>query len=238
MFSLDVSGLEASIGYVFTGKELLVNALTHTSYANEAGKGDYNLCNQRLEFLGDSVLSIIVSQYMFGRFPDMHEGKLSKLRAVVVCEKTLSVIARDINLGQYLLLGKGEKECGGADKDSILADAVEAVLAAVFLDSDFQTVTHVLMDNLKMRALIEESFLSFEKKDYKTILQEHFGNIRYSVEYVFVSKTGPDHDPKYSYSVKVSDNGTVICEETGSGRSIKDAEQNAAYLVLKNLNLV
>lgn len=238
MFSADVSGLEASIGYIFTRKELLVNALTHTSYANEAGKGDYNLCNQRLEFLGDSVLSIIVSQYMFGRFPDMHEGKLSKLRAMVVCEKSLSVIARDISLGQYLLLGKGEKECGGADKDSILADAVEAILAAVFLDSGYENAAHVLMDNMKMREIIEKSFLSFEKNDYKTVLQEHFGNVRYSVEYVFVSKTGPDHDPKYSYSVKVSDGGREIYNETGCGRSIKDAEQNAAYSVLKKLKLI
>ena len=221
-----MDSLETKLNYKFNNIKLLQNALTHTSYANEVRNGITS--NERLEFLGDSVLSIIVSEHIFKTFPNMPEGDLTRLRASLVCEKALCSFSRELELGKYLRLGKGEEKCGGRERDSILADAFEAVLAAIYLDGGMEAAKkHAL--NFVLREL-EHHSEDDANKDYKTTLQEIIQrNPEESVSYYLIGESGPDHDK--SFEVEVRLNSNVI--GTGIGKSKKQAEQMAAKQALK-----
>lgn len=216
---------EKIIDYTFKNKKLLTQALSHSSYANEKKHPDGS--NERLEFLGDSVLSIVVSEYLYKNLTDIAEGELTKLRASLVCEKSLHLFAQQINLGEYLLLGKGEENTGGRERPSILADAFEAVIAAIYLDGGFEPAKrHILRfipEDLQNRKRVVFS-------DFKTILQEIVQkNPEEKVEYSLVGEEGPDHNKRFV--VEVCLNSNVIGR--GKGKSKKEAEQMAAKEALE-----
>ncbi|MBE6852473.1 MAG: ribonuclease III [Ruminococcus sp.] len=217
--------LEESIGYHFKNRKLLTEALSHSSYANENKRNRRS--NERLEFLGDSVLSIVVSQYLFEHFSHLPEGELTKIRASLVCEKSLHIFAGKINLGKFLLLGKGEENTGGRERASILADAFEALIAAVFLDGGLEAArTHIL--NFIPEDVEAQRHAAFN--DYKTILQEVIQqNPEEKVEYVIVDQSGPDHNKAFTVNVCLNTNVIGV----GTGRSKKEAEQMAAKEALK-----
>lgn len=217
--------LEEYLGYNFKNKKLLENALTHSSYANEVRGGVTS--NERLEFLGDSVLSLIVSSYIYENFKKMPEGELTRLRSTLVCEKTLCEFSRKLNLGEFLLLGKGERKNGGAQRDSILADAFEAVLAAVYLDGGIEPARkHVMRFVLPE---LESYDVKADFKDYKTLLQEIVQrNPEESVSYFLTDESGPDHDKQFTVEVRLNSN-TI---GKGTGKSKKDAEEMAAKQAL------
>ncbi len=216
---------ENVVKYQFKNKQLLTEALSHSSYANEKKK--FRNSNERLEFLGDSVLSVVVSQYLFEHFSHLPEGELTKIRASLVCEKSLHGFAKQINLGKYLLLGRGEEHTGGRVRPSILADAFEAVIAAIYLDGGLEAVRkHVLRfipDDIDKKNLAAFS-------DFKTILQEVIQkNPEEKVEYILADQTGPDHNK--AFKVQVCLNSNII--GTGTGKSKKEAEQMAAKEALE-----
>ncbi len=216
----DLNRFEEYIGYHFNNKEILIEALSHSSYANEKKK--CRCSNERLEFLGDSVLSIIVSEYLFSHYTEMPEGELTKLRASLVCEKALHVFAKEIHLGDFLLLGKGEENTGGRTRSSILADAFEAVIAAIYLDGGMEPAKKHVLRFVPKHA---EKSGSLNFRDYKTVLQEIIQkNPEEKIEYVLAGETGPDHDK--AFTVNVCLNSNVI--GTGMGKSKKSAEQMAA----------
>ncbi len=209
-----------TIQYHFRDEELLKTALTHSSYANEVKKG--TPYNERLEFLGDSVLSIVVSDYLFLHYKHLPEGELTKLRASLVCERTLCEFARSIRLGDYMLLGKGEDASGGRERPSILSDAFEALIAAIYLDGGIESAREFVLGFIKQQL---ETKKSVPFKDYKTALQEIIQqNKEESVSYCLVEESGPDHDKRFTVEVRLNSN--VIGR--GVGRSKKDAEQQAA----------
>lgn len=215
-----MKSLEENLQYSFRNEKLLVNALTHSSYANEARDGIPS--NERLEFLGDSVLSIVVSEYIYKKFRNLPEGELTKLRASLVCEKSLCQFSRELEIGKYLRLGKGEEKGGGRERDSILADAFEAVLAAIYIDGGFEVakkhVMRFITDELKHTD--DEVF-----KDYKTALQEIIQrNPEESVSYILTGESGPDHDKVFEVEVRLNSN-TI---GKGVGKNKKQAEQFAA----------
>lgn len=221
-----MNSLEKNLNYKFKNIRLLENALTHSSYANEVRSKAS--CNERLEFLGDSVLSIIVSEHIYKKFPNMPEGELTRLRASLVCEKALCAFSRELDLGSYLLLGKGEDKGGGRERDSILADAFEAVLAAIYLDGGMDAARKHVM-NFVLREIKhaddEDSF-----KDYKTTLQEIIQrNPEESLTYKLIDEFGPDHDKQFVVEVLINSN--VIGK--GLGRTKKQAEQAAAKQALQ-----
>ncbi len=219
-----MKALEKNLGYSFKNTGLLTNALTHSSFANEARGGITS--NERLEFLGDSVLSVIVSDYIYARFNNLPEGELTKLRASLVCEKSLCGFSRQLGLGTFLRLGKGEEKGGGRERDSILADAFEAVLAAIYLDSDLETARNFVMKFVlkELNHTDDEAF-----KDYKTALQEIIQrNPEESVSYILIGESGPDHDKLFEMEVHLNSN--VIGK--GIGKSKKQAEQMAAKQAL------
>lgn len=218
-----LEALEKQIGYTFQNKSLIETALTHSSYANEMKHG--TKYNERLEFLGDAVLSIIVSDYLFNKF-HLPEGELTKLRASLVCEKTLHLFAQHISLGDYLRLGRGEEMTGGRERPSICADAFEAVIAAIYLDGGIEAArSFVLPFAVDM---LEEHATPF--KDYKTLLQEIIQqNPEEKLQYVLVEESGPDHDKRFVVEVHLNSN--VIGQ--GVGRSKKEAEQQAAQKALE-----
>ena len=216
--------LEEKIGYTFRNPQLLEQALTHSSFANEGKKHGHK--NERLEFLGDSVLSVIVARHLFLTYKDLPEGELPKLRASLVCEKALDVFAGQIGLGKYLRLGKGEEMTGGRERPSILADAFEALLAAIYIDGGYEAAQTFVLGfiprNLDVR---RKNKLS----DYKTALQEIIQQNREErVEYVLVDEHGPDHAKVFTAEVLLNTN--VIGRGTGSSK--KQAEQNAAHEAL------
>ncbi len=218
--------LENKLDYKFNNIALLKNALVHSSYANEM-RGNVH-SNERLEFLGDSVLSIIVAEHIFNKYPNMPEGELTKLRASLVCEKSLCFFAREIGIGDYLLLGKGEDKNGGRERDSILADAFEAVLAAIYIDGGMSAAKKHIY-NTVLRDLEhhcdEETF-----KDYKTLLQEIIQrNPEENVSYILLDEQGPDHDKIFTVAVYLNSNEIG----QGTGKSKKQAEQMAACQALK-----
>jgi len=222
----DISELEKLIGYEFKDKKLLKQALTHSSYANEQKinkSGDY----ERLEFLGDAVLEVVSSEFLFHKYPDLPEGKLTKLRASMVCEPSLAICARDLDLGSYILLGKGEESTGGRNRESITSDVMEAIIGAIFLDGGME----------KAKAHIERFVLSdLEDKvlfyDSKSTLQEVLqGELRKDFEYILNAERGPEHDKEFDVSVIVD--GKVL--GNGKGRTKKAAEQQAAYQALLKL---
>ena len=216
---------QGKIRYYFNDKELLIEALSHSSYANEKRKGRNS--NERLEFLGDSVLSIVVSQYLFEHFTHLPEGELTKIRASLVCEKSLYEFAKQIDLGEHILLGKGEENTGGRERVSILADAFEAVIAAVFLDGGLEAAKRHILKFIP-KDIDDRKPVSFS--DHKTILQEIIQkNPEEKVEYKLVGQSGPDHNKAFKVQVRLNSN--VI--GTGSGRSKKEAEQMAAKEALE-----
>ncbi len=210
------------IGYSFKNKTLLDLALTHSSYGNE----NHCPCNERLEFLGDSVLSIIISEYLFLNMPDVDEGKLSKVRASLVCEQTLSKFSKAMNIGELIKLGKGEATTGGRSRASILSDAFEAILAAIYLDSDMATAKKWVLE--KMKNMLKLAVEGKTYKDYKTILQEHVQKTGGTISYKVIFESGPDHNKDFLVEVIV--NGEK--KASAHGMSKKDAEQNAAKKVL------
>lgn len=208
----------------FKNESLLINALTHSSYAHECRHGGAD--NERLEFLGDSVLGFIAAEYLFGLLSSQ-EGELTKVRASVVCEKALASYANELGLGDYLLLGHGEQATGGNRRPSILADAFEAVLAAVYLDGGMEEARRFVMPYLE-KEVASQRRRHF--KDYKTCLQEIVQqNPEERVEYVLVKESGPDHQKQFTVEVHLNSN--VI--GNGTGRSKKEAEQQAARQALK-----
>ncbi len=218
-----MNNLEKSIDYTFKDKRLLKCALTHTSFANESKTPS----NERLEFLGDSVLSFFVSDHIFKNYKDMPEGELTRLRSSLVCEAALCVFAREIGLGDNLLLGKGEEKSGGRNRDSILADAFEALLAAIFLDGGIENAKKFVY-KFVLREL-ENKDINHSNKDYKTLLQEIIQrNPEEVISYILTGESGPDHDK--TFEVEVHLNSNVIGK--GSGKSKKAAEEAAAKQAL------
>lgn len=222
---MDFTEFEKKIGYTFKNKELLHEALSHSSYANEIKRGRNS--NERLEFLGDSVLSIVVSKHLFTHFKHLPEGELTKIRASLVCEKALFEFSKKIDLGKHILLGKGEENSGGRMRPSIVSDAFEAVIAAVFLDGGMEEAEKYVLSFIPKNL---EANSSKSLHDYKTMLQEIIQkNPEERVEYVLADQTGPDHDRKFVVQVRLNSN--VIGR--GEGHSKKQAEQAAAHEALR-----
>lgn len=222
----NLSELEKTIGYTFQDKSLLKTAMTHSSYANEIRIG-HPQCNERLEFLGDAVLEITVSDYLYRNHPDMPEGDMSRLRASIVCEPTLAFCSREFSLGSYLLLGKGEELTGGRKRESIVSDAMEALIGAIYLDGGIanakEFIDRFILNDIQNKKLFFDS---------KTILQEMVQS--YSKElltYRLVSEEGPDHDKQFGVEALLGEQ--VIGH--GIGHSKKNAEQAAAYDALLRL---
>ncbi|MBQ9161682.1 MAG: ribonuclease III [Clostridia bacterium] len=229
---INTAALEARIGHRFSRRELLVRALTHSSYSNESGERNHHLlCNERLEFLGDSVLSVVVSEYLFGKYPDRTEGELTKIRSEVVCTKALATYARELELGKYLLLGIGEARNGGSDNENILEDAFEALLAALYLDcgdNGKNTVSALVIP------FVERYIAAMEERggdgDYKTPLQQLVQQSGSDIlEYVLVGESGPDHMKTFEVEARLNSN--VLGR--GTGRSKRKAEQAAAKAALE-----
>ena len=219
--------LEAVIGYKFRNISLLQNALTHSSYANERWHNSL-LSNERLEFLGDSVLGMLVAEYLYRNFPNRPEGELTRMRADMVCEQTLAAAANRIGLGQHLLLGHGEEQGGGRTRSSILADAMESVIAASFLDGGREAALQIVRTFI----FVEVPVTKLHNADYKTQLQEMVQQKKnQTLSYELVGQSGPDHDKRFD--VEVSLNGVVV--GFGSGSSKKRAEQDAARAAIEKL---
>ncbi|MFK5925291.1 MAG: ribonuclease III [Desulfuromusa sp.] len=217
--------LEKTIGYIFTDRQLLLQALTHKSFSNE--HPEFVLHNERLEFLGDAVLELAISDWVFSRYPDIPEGGLTRIRAEVVSEKGLFEIARKLQIGTGLRLGKGEQRSGGSEKPSLLADALEALLGAIYLDGGFAAASSVITK--AFCAVIEKSALLRYGSDYKTCLQERL-QAQYGAlpEYILAQVSGPDHERIFSIEARYS--GKLLGK--GSGSSKKNAEQKAAAAAL------
>lgn len=210
--------LEKRIGYHFTNQAHLQKAMCHASYANEHRLGHFG-CNERLEFLGDSILGFIVAQYLYETYPHKPEGELTKIRAAHVCESALCGYAKEIGLGEALLLGKGEEKGGGRERASTLADAFEALLAAMYLDSDLEQVKKFLLP------IISRHNLDDETADYKTVLQEYVQQMPgATISYQQFAESGPDHDKVFSAVVYINEEPIG----KGQGKSKKEAEQSAA----------
>jgi len=222
--------LQKVLNYTFNDLKLLNIALTHKSYANEMELPIKN--NERFEFLGDSVLDIIVSDYMVRKYDDLSEGSLSKIRAAVVNEGCLAKLAKDLDLGEYVLLGRGEKLSGGRQKTSILADAYEALVGALFYDSNLQTVSSILLPKLTEEIDKYKKTLNF--RDFKSDLQEYTQD-RFTCipSYQVVGEKGPDHDKRFNIEITVRNK----VEGVGNGRSKKEAEQNAAKMAFEKFLL-
>ena len=225
-----LSELQNIIGYRFKDQELLKSALMHSSYTNEKRLPKHK-CNERLEFLGDAVLELVSSEFLFVVNEKMPEGELTKLRASMVCEPSLAFCAREINLGDYLLLGKGEEVTGGRQRASITSDALEALIGAIYLDGGYDGFANAKEFILKFVLNdLENKKLFF---DSKTILQELVqGNFSEVLSYQLIKEEGPDHNKSFFVEVKI---GKEVCGE-GSGRTKKAAEQEAAYHAILKLH--
>ena len=215
--------LEEKIGYRFQDRKLLKQAMCHSSYANERHM-DRLLNNERLEFLGDAVLELITSEFLYKNYPKMPEGEATRTRASIVCEQTLALCARELGLGAFLLLGKGEDLTGGRERDSVTSDAMEALLGAIYLDGGFASakefVTNFILNDIEHKKLFFDS---------KTILQEEIqGETTESLYYELIREEGPDHNKRFTVNACLGDQ--VI--GSGSGRTKKAAEQEAAYRAL------
>lgn len=222
-----MDGLEERIGYRFKRKIILKEALTHSSYANENPKE--GLCNERMEFFGDSILSIIVSEHLFQQRKNVPEGELTRARAAMVCEGSLYEFAKKIGLDGYIRLGRGERLNGGGDRPSILADAFEALIAAVYLDGGFHAAKSFVLGFVEREDNVNEA-----KRDYKTELQEIVQkNPEERLRYVVTDEQGPDHDKIFTVDVMLNSNKIG----NGTGRNKKAAEQSAAKEALKLMGL-
>ena len=220
-----IADLENKIGYQFKQPELLRQALTHSSYANEKHKKQSD--NERLEFLGDAVLELVSSEFIFKNYGKMPEGEMTKFRASIVCEPTLALCTKELDLGKYLYLGKGEDMTGGRTRKSVLSDALEAVIGAIYLDGGFDAarefVHRFILVDVEHKKLFHDS---------KTILQEFVqGNYKEELHYVLIGEEGPDHDKKFMVEAMMGER--VIGH--GTGHTKKAAEQEAAYEALLKL---
>ena len=212
--------LQKNIGYEFKHEVLLKQALTHSSYAHEKNLKEL-MDNERLEFLGDAVLEVVSSEFLFKNHPEMNEGQMTKLRASLVCEQSLATCARQLNLGSFLLLGNGEDLTGGRDRDSILSDAWEALIGAMYLDGGFTSAKEFILKYVLQD--IEHKKLFY---DSKTMLQEVIQNkYKQTLHYVLLSEDGPDHNKVFTVQAYMDQTPLM----TGKGRTKKAAEQNAAY---------
>ena len=221
----DLDGFQKIIQYQFNNTGLLKNALTHSSYANEKKTGNYK-DNERLEFLGDAVLELTSSEFIYTGNPDMNEGKMTRLRASIVCEPTLAMCARQIHLQEYIMLGKGEDLTGGRTRDSIISDALEALIGVIYLDGGFanakEFIHRFVLNDLENKQLFYDS---------KTILQEVVQAHGLEVEYELTGEEGPEHDKKFHVIAKAGDLFVV----KGTGHTKKAAQQQAAYNALLHL---
>jgi len=220
-----MESLEKKLGYRFRDRALLGEALNHSSYANEhrGGLGS----NERLEFLGDSVLGFVSAEYLFREHPGLPEGDLTRMRASLVCEQSLYEVARELELGSYLKLGRGEEAGGGRERQSILADATEAVFAAVYLDGGIEKARELII-----RVLLSRGPAAEERRDYKTTLQEVVQRRSgQALTYHMVAQSGPDHNKKFLFEVRLNDEPVG----QGEGRSKKEAEQAAARDALEHM---
>lgn len=218
--------IEKNIGYTFENKELLKTALTHTSYANMHGIES----NEKLEYLGDSILEFITSKYLYNNYKKLKEGEMTKVRATVVCEESLFQVATKLDFSEFLITSRSEKTSEGVKNKAILADSVEAVIAAIYLDSNLDNAEKFIIENLKESIEIESKHVGI--KDYKTVLQEKLqehGNVK--IEYKIILEKGPDHD-KYFVAQVLCDNKILA---KGSGKSKKNAEMQAAKAALENM---
>ena len=223
----DIKKFQEVIGYHFHDEKLLRQALTHSSFANEKHLKKHS-DNERLEFLGDAVLEIISSEFLYKEYPDKPEGELTKLRASIVCEPTLALCTKDIALGEYLLLGKGEDQTGGRDRKSILSDALEAVIGAIYLDGGFANAKEFIHKYILTD--IEHKQLFY---DSKTILQEIVqANFKEVISYHLIGEEGPDHNKTFRVAVHIGEEEYGV----GEGRTKKAAEQEAAYISILKLH--
>ena len=222
-----IKDLETAIGYRFKDITLLQNALAHSSYANERWHNSL-MSNERLEFLGDSVLGMTVAEYLYRRFPDRPEGELTRMRADMVCEQTLAGVANTIGLGQHLLLGHGEEQGGGRNRASILADAVESVIAACYLDGGFEPAKAFIDRFILCHVPVKQ----LNNRDYKTAFQELVQRRKdQTIRYALIGEEGPDHNKQFRVAVTL--NGKTVGE--GVGTSKKRAEQAAAHAAMEVL---
>lgn len=223
---LQLKQFEKNIGYHFQDEKILRQALTHSSYANEKHMKKFS-DNERLEFLGDAVLEVVSSEFLFAHYPKKSEGELTKLRASIVCEPTLAACTKAIHLGDFLYLGKGEDQTGGRKRKSILSDAMEAVIGAIYLDGGFANAKEFILKYILTD--IEDKQLFY---DSKTILQEVVQGEHEQLSYVLLEETGPDHDKSFTVGVLIGKKQISI----GKGHTKKAAEQEAAYKALRILN--
>jgi ribonuclease-3 len=225
-----MEGLEQKLNYSFRDRSLLNEALSHSSYANEH-RGTHMNSNERLEFLGDAVLGFVSAEFLFAQHPDLPEGDLTRIRAALVCEQSLYEVAKKLELGAYLKLGRGEEAGGGRTRTSILADATEAVFAAVYLDGGIEAASaliHRVLLDAEKEEVVEE-----RRRDYKTALQELVQRqADQELVYRMAGEQGPDHDK--TFVVEVLLNGELV--GTGDGHSKKEAEQSAAAAALQKLS--
>ena len=222
---MDMEKLEKSIGYEFKNKDLLKRALTHVSFANENNVKSY----EKLEFLGDSILEFISSKYLYTHFPKLTEGEMTKVRADIVCEESLYKIAKKHNFGDFLYVGKSEKNSHGNMRIAIMADSVEAVIAAIYFDAGLEIAEKFIIENLKEAA--QQATKHVGEKDYKTVLQEKLQkNGEVHISYTILKEEGPDHDK--TFTAEVSCNGKKMA--VGIGKSKKAAEMQAAQIALES----
>lgn len=223
---MDLEEFQEKIGYKFKNIETLKTAFTHTSYANENRRES----NEKLEFLGDAILEFVVSNYLFKNYHKLKEGKMTKVRATVVCEKSLHQVALKYDFGKLLYLGKSERKSSGNEKPAILADSVEAVIAAIYIDGGLNEAERFILNNLK--EAIEQESKNAGEKDYKTVLQEELqknGNV--DIQYVIIDEKGPDHDKSFIAEVRFNNK----CLARGVGKTKKEAEMQAAKQALENI---
>ncbi len=223
---MEINKLEKEIGYKFKNIDLLKKAMTHTSYSYE----NKIESNEKLEFLGDAILEFVTSKYLYNRYPKLREGEMTKVRAAVVCEKSLYKIAMMHNFSDFLYLGKSERTSQKEVRPAIMADSIEAVIAAIFLDGGLEETKKFILNNLAKP--IENATKNIGQKDYKTVLQEVLqknGNV--DIEYVIVDEKGPDHEKVFTAEVKF--NNKILA--TGEGKSKKQAEMEAAQKALENI---
>ena len=217
--------LEQKIGYTFKDISLLETALTHSSWANER----HGQCYERLEFVGDSILGFVTAQFLYEHKPELPEGRMTRLRAELVCETSLHNVALELGISQYMRLGRGEEHTGGRQRPSVLADMVEAIIAAIYLDGGIEPARRFIMERILSGAEITDAHRS---ADYKTELQELVQkSTDHSIAYVMTGESGPDHNKTFTFRVDI--NGSPAGE--GSGRTKKEAEQMAACKALEAL---
>ena len=223
---MDLEKFERNIGYTFKNKELLKKALRHTSYAHEKNLES----NEKFEFLGDSILEFLTSKYIYSNYKKLNEGEMTKVRATVVCGKTLTKIANLLDFSDFLYIGKSEQKSDGTKRPAILENTVEAIIAAIYLDGGLEPAEKFIVENLKGE--IEQATKHVGDKDYKTVLQEKLQkNGEVKIEYKTIGESGPDHDKTFIADVEL--NGKFLAK--GKGKSKKEAQMQAAKKALENL---